>query len=207
WIPDVVAAADALGWERFVLMGHSMGAATASLTAGTYPDRVEALVLLDGLAPMTTEPDDIPKTLRGFIDQQRRLVKKSPRPYKDLETMITRLNQVVDDLTPESAALIAGRAVKSVEGGVTWSYDNRLRRTSSMRFSAAHVDAFLRAVEAPTLFVRPVDGIPIPRQLIDRAVELIGDVRVFELDGRHHVHMDRPKEIATEILAFLSEHS
>ncbi|MEO0812696.1 MAG: alpha/beta fold hydrolase, partial [Myxococcota bacterium] len=43
WIPDVVAAADALGWERFVLMGHSMGAATASLTAGTYPDRVEAL--------------------------------------------------------------------------------------------------------------------------------------------------------------------
>ncbi|MEM6732474.1 MAG: alpha/beta hydrolase [Myxococcota bacterium] len=207
WIPDVIAAADALGWERFTLMGHSMGAAIASLTAGTYPDWVDRLILIDGLAPMSTEPHDVPGTLRRFIDQQRRLTFKTPKPYPNAEVMVDRLNRVVDDLTPETAALIVSRALTQVEGGVTWSYDNRLRRTSSMRFSQAHVDAFLSAVQAPTLFVRPRDGIPIPPELIDRAVQLLGDVQVFKMDGKHHAHMDSPGEVAEAIRRFLEMNS
>ncbi len=203
WIPDVVAAADALGWERFTLMGHSMGAAIASLTAGTYPDRVDALVLIDGLAPVTTQPGDVPGTLRSFIDQQRRLGKKTPKPYPSIDVMVERLYRVVADLTPETARLIVERQAKEVDGGYTWSYDPRLRRTSSMRFSPEHVDAFLRAVEAPALFVRPRDGIPIPPELIERALTLLGNARIFEMDGKHHAHMDAPEDVARAILEFL----
>ena len=32
-------AADALGWEQFSILGHSMGAALGSLTAGAFPER------------------------------------------------------------------------------------------------------------------------------------------------------------------------
>ncbi len=38
---------DALGFERAVLVGHSAGGTVALLTALTYPERVEALVLVD----------------------------------------------------------------------------------------------------------------------------------------------------------------
>lgn len=203
WVPDVIAAADSLGWERFTLMGHSMGAAITSLVAGTYPERIEKVVLIDGLAPIASEPADIPRTLRGHIDQARRATFKTPKPYADLEQMAERLRRVVPDLTPDSSRRLVERGHKHVEGGVTWSYDSRLRRMSSMRFSPAHVDAFLSAIQCESLFVRPRDGIPIPSEMIDRALELIGTVSVFECDGKHHVHMDRPAEIAQAIVEFL----
>jgi len=42
-----VALLDELGIERAVLVGHSAGGSIAMLTALTYPERVEALVLVD----------------------------------------------------------------------------------------------------------------------------------------------------------------
>lgn len=204
WVPDVVSAADQLGWDRFVLMGHSMGAAISTLVAGTFPERVERLVLIDGLAPIATEAEDVPKTLRQYIEQVRRAGLKSARPYADLDTMVSQLSRLVPDLTPDTARLLVARGNRQVAGGVTWSYDQRLRRSSSMRFSPAHVDAFLRAVECPTLFIRPRNGIPIPSHMIERAYTLIGHMQKFECEGRHHVHMDRPIEVAQAILDFLS---
>jgi pimeloyl-ACP methyl ester carboxylesterase len=45
---DVIAAVDALGWRRFVVVGHSWGAPTALLLAARHPDRVAAIVCIDG---------------------------------------------------------------------------------------------------------------------------------------------------------------
>jgi pimeloyl-ACP methyl ester carboxylesterase len=42
---DVVALADSLGWDRFALVGHSMGGAVAQLVALDHPGRLTALVL------------------------------------------------------------------------------------------------------------------------------------------------------------------
>jgi len=42
---DVVALADHLGWDRFALVGHSMGGAVAQLVALDHPERLSGLVL------------------------------------------------------------------------------------------------------------------------------------------------------------------
>lgn len=42
---DVLALADDLGWDRFALVGHSMGGAVAQLVALDRPERLTALVL------------------------------------------------------------------------------------------------------------------------------------------------------------------
>ena len=44
---DALALADALGWDRFVLLGHSMGGMIAQLVLDAAPERVSALVLMD----------------------------------------------------------------------------------------------------------------------------------------------------------------
>jgi pimeloyl-ACP methyl ester carboxylesterase len=44
---DITAVADALGIERYVLVGHSMGGAVAVSHAGAHPQRVAGLLLLD----------------------------------------------------------------------------------------------------------------------------------------------------------------
>jgi pimeloyl-ACP methyl ester carboxylesterase len=44
---DVVALADAIGWDRFAVLGHSMGGVVAQHVALCHPDRLTALVLMD----------------------------------------------------------------------------------------------------------------------------------------------------------------
>jgi pimeloyl-ACP methyl ester carboxylesterase len=45
---DMIAVLDALALERAVIVGHSLGAYIAARLATRYPDRVDALVLVDG---------------------------------------------------------------------------------------------------------------------------------------------------------------
>lgn len=49
---DLAAALDALGIERTVVVGHSMGAFVAVVFAHLYPQRVSRLVLVDGGLPL-----------------------------------------------------------------------------------------------------------------------------------------------------------
>jgi pimeloyl-ACP methyl ester carboxylesterase len=44
---DIAAVVDTLGFDRFVLVGHSMSGGAALTYAGTHPDRMAGLVLVD----------------------------------------------------------------------------------------------------------------------------------------------------------------
>lgn len=44
---DILCVADALGEERLILLGHSMGGMVARKVALTSPDRIDALILMD----------------------------------------------------------------------------------------------------------------------------------------------------------------
>ena len=58
---DLLALADALGWDRFALLGHSMGGMVAQFVALEAPRRVRALVLMDTSSgpPEGIEPDQV----------------------------------------------------------------------------------------------------------------------------------------------------
>lgn len=62
---DALDALDALGLTRVTLLGHSLGAGVANLLAATYPERVQALVLIDGLLGRLA-------TTAGLVGQLRR---------------------------------------------------------------------------------------------------------------------------------------
>lgn len=55
---DVIAVMDALGIERAVVVGHSMGAFVAVVLSHRHPDRVSRLVLIDGGLPLEV-PDGL----------------------------------------------------------------------------------------------------------------------------------------------------
>jgi pimeloyl-ACP methyl ester carboxylesterase len=58
FVGDLLALADSLGWDRFVLLGHSMGGMIAQVLTLTAPERVEALVLMDtGHGSLSVDPD------------------------------------------------------------------------------------------------------------------------------------------------------
>ena len=68
----VVGLAPALGWERFVVAGHSMGGAIALTTAIYHADRLNGLLLIDTGARLRVHPD-ILQAAQLAADTGRRL--------------------------------------------------------------------------------------------------------------------------------------
>ena len=67
---DVAAVADALGLQKFVLVGHSMGGAIIGAYAGKHPERVAGLLFDDPAGDLSKLPkESIEQWLKGFEPQ------------------------------------------------------------------------------------------------------------------------------------------
>ncbi|MEV8017088.1 alpha/beta hydrolase [Streptomyces sp. NPDC086554] len=100
---DVVALADRLGWDRFSLIGHSMGAGVAQRVLALAPHRVRRLV---GVSPVPAsgldlppdqwelfaEADRLPQNRRAIID----VTTGGTRPAAWLDRMMERSLTVSD---------------------------------------------------------------------------------------------------------------
>lgn len=65
---DVVGLVDALGWQQFSLLGHSMGGMVAQLVAARVTERIERLVLMDTAhGPLALADDDLIGAARHII--------------------------------------------------------------------------------------------------------------------------------------------
>jgi pimeloyl-ACP methyl ester carboxylesterase len=96
---DVLALADAVGWVRFVLIGHSMGGMVAQLAALRAPERVSGLVLM---GTSHAEPEAISP---GLLDFGRQIVDQG-----GVELLVSVQRQMEDDLgTPSHRRLLAER--------------------------------------------------------------------------------------------------
>jgi pimeloyl-ACP methyl ester carboxylesterase len=204
WIPDVFAAADWLGWQRFGLIGHSLGAAVAICAAGTLPERITRVALIDGLGPLTQTEEDTPKRLATAIKARfsARAAARPPSPtYPSREAMAERLRQAVDGLDTASAQTLIARSHEPAAGGVRFRYDSRLRQSSLLRLTEAQVMAFLKAVVAPTLVVRAKDGWPFDMAIINARRAQLANAELVEIEGPHHVHLVNPKPVAAAVAA------
>lgn len=85
---DVLMVADQMGWERFSLLGHSMGAIVSVLLAGAMPERIERLALIDGLVPYTGEPDTSPQKLGEALRAQLALPNKRKPVYEAIDRAV-----------------------------------------------------------------------------------------------------------------------
>ena len=69
-VADAVAALDALGLDRFHLLGHSMGGVITQRLVLDHPDRLESLILMDTLAePLALPREWVDNTLRAGRDK------------------------------------------------------------------------------------------------------------------------------------------
>ena len=206
WVGDVLAVADALGWERFTLIGHSMGAGISTLLAGTVPQRLQQLVLLEGLGPMSEGPEHAAKRLARSLRSEARKsdAEDRKRLYADTQEAVDRLSEATG-MDASSAATLVARGLLAVDGGWTWRADPKLRVDSRLRLTEEHVHVFLRAISCPTLVVRADRGWPTDPAIMRGRLDCIGDHRLVELSGRHHVHLDEPALVAASLLPFLRE--
>jgi pimeloyl-ACP methyl ester carboxylesterase len=200
---SVLDIADALGWDRFSLLGHSMGAGIASLVAAGAPERIERLVLIEALGALAEAPDRTVTRLREAVQATRALARKQLRVFPDLELAV-RARMQANGLTEPVARLLVERGVVAVAGGWTWSSDPRLTLPTMVRMTEAQVANLVAGIECATRVVYAAPPQPyFPEPLRSERVRLLPRGDCVVVDGSHHVHMEDPLAVAEAIGGFL----
>lgn len=189
---DVFAAADALGWDEFHLLGHSRGAMMSFLIGAACADRIKSMSLLDGCWPMPEKIEDAPKILGKFVkqnayDQQHRF--PSYATFED--ALQPRINGNLP-MTAESTAIILARgSYLGEDGRYHLRGDPRLKTGSAFKLSNEHNQAFLDNQQVPTLLIYASEGVGKYRNYFE-SIEKSDKITIEELSGGHHFHLDGP---------------
>ncbi|WP_024891952.1 alpha/beta fold hydrolase [Luteimonas huabeiensis] len=198
-VHDVLDIADALGWERFGLLGHSMGAGIASLVAAGCPQRVERLVVIEALGALPEDPARTAARLRESVAARRALGGKRLRVFADAEPAV-RARMQANGLSEASARLLVERGLTAVPGGVAWSSDPRLTVPTPTRMTDAQVDDLVAGIGCPTRVIYadpPQPYLPEPER--SRRAGLLPRGELAVLPGGHHLHMEDPAAVAAAI--------
>lgn len=186
YVYDVLQVAGQMGWQRFSLLGHSLGAIISVLLAGAVPERVERLALIDGLVPLTDEADAAPERLGESLRAQLTLADKKKPVYSDPQRAVLARMSGRLAVSREAAELLAQRGLMPVPGGYTWRSDSRLTVPTAVRFTPQQAMAFVRRLACPGLLIVAESGLLAPR------TELLSGlpIQVQNLPGGHHLHLD-----------------
>ncbi len=201
---DVLAAADALGWQQFDLLGHSMGGAIASLTATASPERIQRLVAIEALGALTTPAEQTAAQLRRGIAQAREITNKPLRVFPTPDAAIQARMQA-NGLSRTAAELLVLRGIKPVTGGWSWSSDPRLTTASLQRFTEPQVLDLVRHITAPTLLILAPDSTvkPVSEAAFAERIATVPQIEVQHIAGGHHLHLENPQAVAQAICDFL----
>jgi pimeloyl-ACP methyl ester carboxylesterase len=231
-IKDVVAAVKALGVEKPILMGHSMGAATVMRVGAEYPDLAKAVVMLDPFLPRSggegrrggpAAPRDAGAPRRPRNEGAPTVEpRESARPEPVRNTGRDRLSfQMMAD--PE--ILVAQNNHKFEDIVATgrrqfpkWSdADVKYWALSKKQYHGAYSDQAWQAMSGSMRIGDSLGKIPVPvlilkadappegRRANEAAVEGMERVKLVHIDGgAHNLHHDELQRTVKELTEFLS---
>lgn len=206
-INAILDVADALGWDQFSLLGHSMGGGIGSLIAAACPDRIERLVAIEALGALAEVPEHTVARMREAVAAHRALPGKRLRVFPDIDTAVRARMQATrvpgSGLDATLVRLLVERGVVKVEGGYVWSSDPRLTLPTMTRMTEPQVESLVAGITCPAkvIFGEPAQPY-LPDDLRRRRAALLPRGELVVMPGGHHLHMDHAAEVAAAIGGF-----
>ncbi len=185
---DILQTAEQFGWQRFSLLGHSLGGIVSVLLAGAMPERIERLALIDGVIPYTGEAESAPRKLGEALRALLAVERKRKPVYASFDQAVAARMKGVGAVSREAAERLAQRGLMPVPGGYTWRTDPRLMLPSPLRLTLAHAQAFAQRVECPTSLIIARQGLMTDAKVIEFIDSL--PFESHRLHGGHHLHLD-----------------
>jgi pimeloyl-ACP methyl ester carboxylesterase len=194
------AAADALGWERFALLGHSLGGSIASMMAAAQPHRIERLVSIESLGLLVETEDRTAARLREAFAAQSGLTAKQLRVFADIDTAVRARMQGIGKVGEAAARLLVERGIVQVDGGYVWRSDPRLTLPTLVRMTEAQVRDLLGGIECPSrvIYAAPAQSY-FPEPLRSERAASLPRGELIVLPGSHHLHMEDAPAVAAAI--------
>lgn len=205
YVYDLDCVITAMGLTRFHLIGHSMGGTISFLYAGTFPERLSKLVLIEGVGPPGMDFTDAPPRMAGWIREVRDRGRSHFREYTSLAAGANQLQQTNPRLKKEFAFDLARAGMKQNEKGKwVWKFDPLHRTASPQPFYAAQALEFFRRIACPVLIVDGKESRQTRRTDKQQRYDAIEDRRHATIgNAGHMVHQDNPEQLAEVVASFL----
>jgi pimeloyl-ACP methyl ester carboxylesterase len=209
-VDDVEAVTKALGIERLVLLGHSLGGRIATLFAGRHPERMAGLVLVD------IGPELDPRGVTRIRMETESSVDPS---FASVDEYARLLSLHYPAAQPAALARMARHGLRSREDGrLALKMDSALRgafsRAETPEQAAEREQAMIAAqwgalarVPCPTLVVRGAASDVFAADTADRMVDEVlqkGRLAVVAQAG-HSVMTDNPDGFRDAVTSFVLE--
>ncbi|KWX21977.1 transcriptional regulator [Mycolicibacterium wolinskyi] len=177
WVADLESVVEALGLERFPLLGVSQGGAVAVAYAARHPERVSRLVLCGAYARG--------RAVRAVGDEERRAAA--------LDLDLARVGWGRDD--PAFRQVFAAQFLPDGTRADWAAFDQLQRRTTSPKNAVRFLEEFARIdvrdaaseVRCPTLIMHSRDDHRVPMQFGEELASLIDDSRLVALASNNHL--------------------
>jgi pimeloyl-ACP methyl ester carboxylesterase len=210
WLQDYMADLDALleafsPGEPATIVAHSLGANVSEPYAGTRPERVRRLVVLDGFGLANEKPEDTPHHLARWLASQK--TTSRARSFVSFAEMADKLQAANPRLERTKAEFLASQVSrKHADGGLTWAFDPRFRSPRAAVYRFDEWAACFRNVQAPVLALSA--GLHVKRlvpldQVAQRVALFPKAARIHIRDVGHNMQHEAPAFVARAIEPFL----
>jgi len=205
YVYDLARLVRHLGAQKVAIAGHSMGGMVGLIYAGTFPDRVSALVVLDGVTVMPDEkaaPAD--QRIAHYVGQLDKLEAREARRYSTIEEAAAQMRAHNKRLPAELALHLATfGARKNADDTYSWKFDPYQRARAPHRLSPQdHVSLWAR-VTCPVLLLHAEESFLRNSQTAGLAT-YFQNARSETISGAGHwLHHDKPEEVIGSVRRFL----
>jgi pimeloyl-ACP methyl ester carboxylesterase len=198
-VADVLALADASGFERFHLVGHDHGAGVSWTIAHLHPER-----LLSHTALSVPHPNAFGQAIRNDEDQRQRSIYISQ--FQQVGAAEAALAGRLDGLWSESSEEEKAeyRSVFQQEGALTAAL-NWYR--SSLHYDGPDATQRVGEITVPTLLIWGNEDGAIGRAGVDGTPPYMkGEYRFVELDAGHWLIQQETERVLDEVMAQIKNH-
>lgn len=202
YVYDLLRLFEHNNWPALDIVAHSMGGMIASAFAAAFPEKVNSLTLIDSIGFISADEQQSTQQLRDGMLSRMKLQSKRKPIHAEISSAIQARMQV-SDLKYEQAELIVKRGIESVEQGVTWRADSRLRNTSPYRLSFKQAAQYIKDIEAPVQLIYGSDGLEMIELGLKHYAPLFKHFTAHELKGGHHLHMECVQQVSKLIDVFI----
>lgn len=108
-------------------------------------------------------------------------------------------------VTSQEKHIVTRELATNDEAEFCWRSDNRLRTLSPYRLTLGQAKQFMKDIKCPVKLIYADNGLTMIKEFLPIAEALIDNFSSEVLSGGHHIHMERPIEVASMIKSFISK--